>query len=50
MGLRHPSFAVPAITAGFSVILLGIVLALCYNELYLSTTSAQLGFRMNNED
>ena len=50
MGLKHPSFAVPAITAGFSVVLLGIVLALCYNELYLSTINAQLGCELNNED
>jgi hypothetical protein len=42
MGLKHPSFTLSAITAELSVVLLGIVLALCYNELYLSTTNAQL--------
>lgn len=41
-GAETPVFTLSAITAGLSVVLLGIVLALCYNELYLSTTNAQL--------
>ena len=50
MGLKQVSFTLPANTAVISVVLLGIVLALCYNELHLSTTNRQLGRGMNNED